>query len=58
MDARAIIIDPPYEAAFDINVAKRWVKELEELALQGYEVGGHLIKARKNLAFLEMFENG
>jgi hypothetical protein len=49
VEALALIIDPPYEAALDIKVARKWVKELEGLATEGYDVSRYMVKAKKDL---------
>jgi hypothetical protein len=56
MDPHALIIDPPYEAALDIKVARRWVKKLEGLAAEGYDVSRYMVKAKKDLADLTLIK--
>jgi hypothetical protein len=51
-----LIIDPPYRAAYDIDVARAWVKELELRTEQGYDVEIYMPQAKKDLARLENFK--
>ena len=53
MDPNALIIDPPYKAALDIDVARKWVEELEGLAAKGYDVSKYMVKAKQDLLLLE-----
>jgi hypothetical protein len=53
VESLALIIDPPYKAKFDVNVARKWVEELEGLATKGYDVSKYMVKAKQDLLFLE-----
>ena len=53
MESLALLIDPPPKAAYDLDVARKWVEELEGLATDGYVVSRLMVKATRDLLFLE-----
>lgn len=55
-DLNIPIIDPPYQAKYDIAVARSWVKELEGLKKEGFDVQMFLGPAKKDLDRLEKFK--
>ena len=52
-DGHGLIIDEPRLAGEDLAVSRAWLKEVEELDRQGFEVDYYLVRARSLVAQAE-----
>jgi hypothetical protein len=52
-DLRGVIIDEPRDAGTDLATSRAWLKEVEELDRQGFEVDYYLVRARSLVAQAE-----
>jgi len=50
-----LIIDEPWNAGEDLAASRAWLKEVEELDRQGFEVDYYLVRARSLVAQAEDF---
>jgi hypothetical protein len=46
-DNRQLIIDPPYQAQFDVKVALDWIEELKRISADGYDISKYMLQAKK-----------
>jgi hypothetical protein len=47
MAVKALIIDPPYQAQFDVKVALDWIEELKRISADGYDISKYMLQAKK-----------
>ena len=50
---QGLIIDEPQLAGEDLAVSRAWLKEVEGLAAQGFDVERYLVRARSLVALAE-----